>query len=682
MVMSKAKHRVWEFGSFRLDESERLLLRDGGTVGLTPKVFDTLIALVEHSGHLVEKEELMQRLWPDTFVEEGALTRNISDLRKALGEEQYIETVPKRGYRFVAPVIEIEGDITTSIVEKTTEAYLIIEEEEETDAYGETERSSLAAPLRAEARPYSTVNADHVATDSLLRARPTGDLVPAHSASTRDYIVSEIKRHKRAAAVALSILLLATVGIGYWSFVHHSSKVRTPIASIAVLPFVNTSNNPDAEYLSDGISESLINSLSQVPGVKVIARSSSFKHKGNEIDPQQVAGALGVEGIVMGRIAQRNENMVISAELVDARDKTQVWGEQYNRKSSDIQAVEEEIARTIAEKLRSRLTGSQELRLTKRATENPQAYQFYLNGLYYRRKGGFYNVKKALDYFNQAVAVDSYFALAWVGIADSNLYFAGNSLVEPKESLGKAKPAVQKALELDESLAEAHIALGIIRLNEWDWTGAEREYERALELNPNLVDAHRWYSNYLSLMERHTEAIAEIKRAQELDPLENGLRISEAWALNLAGRHDEAIEKYQQIMKIEPSFGRHFGLGFTYENKGMYGQAIEEFQKGIKLQGETTSGLCYLGYNLAMAGRRVEPQSILARLKNTKEYVSAEELAGLYAGLGDKEGALAALEKAYAEHDLQMQVIKIDSRLNGLRSDPRFQDLLQRMRFP
>jgi TolB-like protein/Tfp pilus assembly protein PilF len=466
--------------------------------------------------------------------------------------------------------------------------------------------------------------------------------------------------------------------VGYRAYSSRAAN-DAQIKSIAVLPFENETGDTTMEYLADGLSESLINKLSQLAGVKVIARSSAFQYKGKVVDAQQVAADLGVQAILVGRLKERDGELLISVELVDARDKTQVWGDQYSRKSTDIQALQDEIARVIAKKLNSR---SAERQLTQHGTQNPQAYQFYLNGLFHFRKSGFDNTKKALDYFNQAVALDSNFALAWIAIADSNLYFAGNSLLDPKEARGKAKLALQKALELDDSLPEVHVTSAIIQEHEWDWTGAEREYKRSLELNPNSVRAHTRYAYFLSSMERHTEAMAEIKRAQEIDPLDIALKSREAWSLTLAGRHEESIEKYQQILNIDPDLRTATGLGFAYENKGMYAQAAEEFRKHIEIKGETTGGLIYLGYDLAMSGRKAEAQAILARLKVTKDYVSPEELAGLYAGLGDKEGALAMLEKAYQEHDLQLQVLKIDRRLDSLRTDVRFQDLLRRVGLP
>lgn len=512
-------------------------------------------------------------------------------------------------------------------------------------------------------------------------AAPTAEGSAARTISSAEYIVSEIKQHKRGALLALSALIVAIALI--FAYVFYSRTRSQRISSVAVLPFTNTGGDPNMEYLSDGISESLINALSQLPELKVIARSSAFKYKGQEVDVQEAAKALGVQAIVTGRVVQRGDSLQVSAEMVDVRDKTQLWGEQYSRKSTDLQAVQEEIARAISEKLRLRLSGADEQQLSKRATTNAQAYQLYLNGIFHRRKGGFENARKAIDYYNQAVALDPNFALAFTGVADAYRYLAANSVLDPKEAYPKANAAIQKALALDAALPEAHVALGMIKFDEWDWAGADREFKRALELNSNLAEAHFRYSQYLSPMGRHTEAEAEVKRAQELDPLRIPLRGQEGVNLYFAQHYDLAIQRLQDLLKIEPdqSVSRVY-LGYTYAAKGMYPQAIAEYQEVIRIDGEVTSVLCYLGYALAMSGKRSEAQAILDKLKSTKEYVSPAELAVLYVGLGDKEGAIAALERAYAAHDLQMQLLKVDAHYDSLRADPRFQDLVRRVGLP
>ena len=641
---------LYEFGPYRLDTAERLLLREGEPVPLTPKAFETLVALVERSGHLVGKDELMKVVWSDAYVEESNLTNNVYALRKMLGQGEngrsYIETIPKRGYRFTAPVKELPGEML--VVEKRTLTRVVTEETG-------TENSPKKTMVRA---------------DEALAIEQ-----------------SRIHRQRSKWPWLLFALLGSSLVVG-GIFIYRSltaspaliAASRPQIESIAVLPFKNESGNADVDYLSDGMTESLINGLSQLSQLKVIARYSSFQYKGKEVNPDDVSRALGVQAILLGHVIQRDDNLVVSVELIDARDKTQVWGERYTRKTSDIQVVQEDIAHTIVEKLRVELSGMQGQQLTKRATQNSQAYDLYLNGLFYRRKGGLENTRKALDYFNQAIALDPNFALAWVGVAKAHDAFAGNSLLEPQAEMAKAKASVHKALELDETLADAHAVLGRIKKNEWDWTGAERDYKRAIEMNPNLVEARFLYSDYLSVMGRHTEALAEIKRVHELDPLRDNLRAREAWTLFLARRYDEALEKYQNAVRLDPdSLGAHNGLAFTYLGKEMYELAVKEFQTAISIKGEIKGMECYLGYALAKSGNVREAKAILSKLKKTKEYVSPTELAELYVGLGDYEGAIASLERAYTAHDLQLQNLNVSLCFDSLRSDPRFQDLVRRV---
>jgi serine/threonine-protein kinase len=499
--------------------------------------------------------------------------------------------------------------------------------------------------------------------------------------SSAEYVAVAVGQHKRAIALLLVMLLLAIAGSVY--FFYFAKSGQAAIDSVAVLPFTNTSNDPNTEYLSDGISGSLINSLSQLPQLKVIAQSSTFKYKGKEIDPQEVANALGVQAIVMGRIVQLGDTLQISVELVNARNKTQMWGEQYNRKAADLQAVQGEIARAISEKLRVRLTGAQDQQLAKRATENPEAYQLFLNGEFYFRKGRVEDGRKALDYYNQAIALDPNFALAYVRVAEEYENSASASLSDPKDALAKAKEAVHKALELDDTLAQAHTMLGVIKVDEWDWEGAESESRRALELNPNLARAHGVYGSYLTLMGRHLEALAQNKLAQELDPLNMQTKFGEGAALYNAHRFDEAIRQLQHVIELQPDFSfAHYFLGTSYAMKGMYPEAIAEYQKFSSLEGETTENQIYLGYSYAMSGQREKALAILNKLKTTKEYVSPAELAILYTGLGDKEGAFQELERAYAAHDLQMQYLKVEPHYDSLRSDPRFTDLMRRVGLP
>jgi TolB-like protein/DNA-binding winged helix-turn-helix (wHTH) protein/Flp pilus assembly protein TadD len=621
--MSKPENHLYEFGSFRLDEAERLLLRDGVPVPLEPKVFDTLLQLIRNRGRLLEKGELMDRVWSDAAVEEGSLTRNISTLRRALGDGEnglrYIETVPRRGYRFVAGVRDLGGG-----------------------------------------RPAAVQGDARAAAESPAGGR-----------------CANLRRCRSVAAAAVAgLAVVAAVVAG--AYLTRGGK--PPIASVAVLPFANAGDDPNVEYLSDGIAENLINNLSQLPQLKVIARSSAFEFKGREVDPEEVARAVGAEAIVTGKIVQRGEDLRISVELVNTGDGTQMWGEQYQRRASDLQAVQAEISRAIAENLRLRLTGVQERRLSKRATENARAYQLYLTGMFHMRRGNLDGYRNALDYLQQAVTLDPNFALAFAGMPTVYSNLAATGSLHPAEALARSKAAAQKALELDGTLAEAHNGLAVIRRQEWDWQGAESSIKRAIELNPNLAAAHHNYAIYLAITGRTAEALEENRRAQELDPFKLSFKGTEAYFLLSARMYDEAQQVFQNVIRMQPDYAlAHAGLGHTYAAKGVYAEAVSEFRAAGSLYGGVACGQIDLGYAHALSGRRGEALAILSKLKGGKEYVSPARLAMLYAALGDKEAAFRSLERAYAERDSQLQKLQVDPRYHGLRSDPRFADLLRRM---
>jgi TolB-like protein/Flp pilus assembly protein TadD len=575
---------------------------------------------------------------------------------------------------------ELERIVEKALTKDREERYQVVKDmaldlkrlRQRFDVEAELERS--VAPVR------SDEEREEVTKTAQLAAERTGGGI--HTTSSAEYIVTEIKRHKRGALIALAALV--AVSVAYFAYTRYSAGGGdASVRSVAVLPFANEGGDPETEYLSDGISEALINSLSRLPQLKVIARSSSFKYKGKEVNVQEAATALGVQALITGRVARRGDQLQISVEMVNAADGTQMWGEQYSRKAADVQAVQDEIARAISERLRLRLTGTQEEQLNKRASSNPQAYEQYLNGLFSLRKGGLDDAKKALVYFNEATTLDPDFALAYALTAEAYNFLAQNSALDPREAMARARAAAQRALKIDETLAEAHVALGVIKQYEWDWSGAEAEFKRAIQLNPNLAVAHMRYSQYLPVMGRFDEALAENKRAQELDPLRPTLKGQAGATLYFARRYDEAARRLQSVLEIDSNnFVWRGYLGYTYAARGQYAEAIAEYQKVAPLVGENTSLQCYLGYAYAKSGKRAEALAILDKLKTTREYVSPAELAVIYVGLGDTEGTLQALERAYTAHDLQLQYLNIDPHYDALRSDPRFTDLVRRVGLP
>jgi TolB-like protein/DNA-binding winged helix-turn-helix (wHTH) protein len=671
---------TYEFGPFRVDALRRLLLREGNPVRLPAKAFEILLVLLEGKGRLVEKDELMRRVWPDAVVEENNLTVNISALRRSLtespGEHRYVVTVPGRGYQFVADVRQHDSE------ERVRES-----EQKALPNQGVAEISAAKARGEGEAKPLSQIRSWDSGSGpaQAAAAQTNGAASHTHTLSRAEYIGGEIKRHKHGALLLLVALLATTIVVSYLAYSRYlTGRSKAGITSIAVLPFVNETGDPNAEYLSDGISESLINSLSQLPGVKIIARSSAFKYKGTEVDLNEVAKSLGVEAILIGRVTQRGENLSISVELVNASDKTQVWGEQYDRKLSDLLAIQREIAGEIVEKLKPKVSG-EEKGLAKHYTESNEAYQLYLKGRFYWNKRTAEALKKSIEYFNQAIEKDPGFALAYAGLADS--YVVPANRLPPREAMPKAKAAAIQALELDETLAEAHASLGrVFAAYDWDWTSAEKEYKRAIEVNPRYVIAHQWYGGYLEAMGRHNEAIAERKRAQEMEPLSLIINFELGLAFYYARDYDQAIEQFQKTLELDQDFPpAHAFLPAAYEQKGMYGEAIAEFKSAIPLKGGSeVTYLAGLGHVYAVSGKKSEARTLLDELKHlsAQEYVPAPNIALIYAGLGEKDQAFAWLEKGYEDRSFQMQWIKIEPRWDSLRSDPRFQDLMRRVGLP
>ena len=504
----------------------------------------------------------------------------------------------------------------------------------------------------------------------------------AHTVSSAEYVVNEIKRHKVAAVLVLATIVLASLAA--LVYYRYSGARTAEISSVAVLPFINQSGDPNMDYLSDGITESLINNLAQLSSLKVISRGSVFKYKGKEVDPQEVARALGVRAIVTGRVMQRGDQLQVSAELVNVSDKTQMWGDQFNRKVMDTLAVQTEISQQIAGKLRLRLTNAEQQQLVKDTKVNPEAYEQLLKGRFYRQKApSRENLTKAIECFNQAIAIDDKYALAYALLSRTYRQMGANSYLDPKEAMPKAETAARKALELDEGLAEAHYAMAYIKQDAWNWLGAEQGFKRAIELSPSTAGAHSEYAQFLSVMGRHDQAISEIKRGSELDPLYIPWHVKLGYLYYFARQYSQAVEQLKKTLEMDKNYGNtHTTLGYTYNAMGQYKDAIAELEESLRLRGDNTSDQCFLGYALAKAGRRNEAEAILKRLETTKEYVSPPELAIFYVGLGEKEKALSALERAHARHDLQMQFLGVAPEYDALRSEPRFQELIRKVGLP
>jgi serine/threonine protein kinase/Tfp pilus assembly protein PilF len=491
------------------------------------------------------------------------------------------------------------------------------------------------------------------------------------------------KTRLRIAVAVLSALLLALIGLGSWFFALR--PLNAPIESIAVLPFVNESGIGDVEYLSDGMTESLITSLSQLPNLNVKARGSVFRYKHKDIDPRKVSAELSVQALLLGRVVQHGNDLTLYIELVDAKSENTLWKADYNRRVVNLVALQSEIARDVAAKLRVRLSGDEKQRLAKNYTESVEAYQVYLKGRYHLAKLTQKETQESISYFQQAIDLDPSYALAYVGLATAYRSFTLSFDMPANESLPKAKAAAQKAVEIDEGLAEAHAVMGFtIFWYDWNWDEAENQFKRALELNPNSADTHLGYAHMLSSLGRHAEALAEAKRARELDPLNVLINANEGLYLNHAGRRDEALVRLQKTFELDSNFWlAHLFASNVYSDKGMYVQAVAEARKARELNPISSLPLAYMGYALAKSGKQADSQEVLAELLklSAEHYVPPSHVAFLYSGFGDHAETLAWLERGYQQRDPKMTFLKVQSNWNTLREDPRFQDLMRRIGF-
>ncbi len=461
----------------------------------------------------------------------------------------------------------------------------------------------------------------------------------------------------------------------------HSSRA---IDSIAVLPFTNAGNDPDTEYLCDGITESILNSLTQIAQLRVTPRSTAFRYKTREVDPQMVGRELNVRVVLTGRVIQRGENLVVSAELMDIAAGSQLWGERYHRKLADIFALEEEIARKISESLRMKLSGEEKSRLAKRSTENTEAYQLYLRGRHHWIKRTPDQVKKGIEYFQKAIDKDPGYALAYSGLADCYTILGLFSILPPKEAFAKAKAAAVAAVAFDDELAEGYTSLGFIRVFfDWDWAGGEKEFQRALELNPGYWVTPYWYALVLTSMGRFEEAEQQIRHAVELEPLSSMVMHEAAWNALASHHYAEAVERSLKGLEADPDYFilRHW-LGLTYVAQKRYPEAIRELQTAVDLCRRSVSwAVGGLGHAYAVAGNTAEALRILEELldREKRETIDLSSLAMIYAGLGDTENALLSLEKSCDARGMVAFFTKVDERFDALRSEPRFQQVLKRM---
>ena len=544
-------------------------------------------------------------------------------------------------------------------------------------------QSPLVTSLDSEAK---TLWSDDVTKVQSKIGTTTGPVSsPATRASSAESIVSGIKQQKIAVAAVLVLALIVAATVGVLSYMHASDK-EVAVESIAVVPFVIQEQDPSAEWVSDGLTESIINSLAQLPNLKVIARSTVFRYKGKETDPILVGKELGVRAVLTGRLRQQGDTMFISAELVDIRDGKQLWGEQYERKLADMLSVQREIAREMTNNLRPTLSGVERQRANKQYTANPEAFQLYMKGRFYWNKRTAPDFEKAISFFNQAIEKDPTYALAYSGLADTYALLTAYTAEAPREEMPKAKSAALKALELDPNLAEAHASLAqIIEYYEFDFVNAEKEYRRAIELNPNYATGHQWLAEHYAAMKQIDFALNEVRRALELDPLSVIINKIYADILVDAKRYDEAIEQYKKTIELDSAFPTaYYFMARAYEAKGEYDHAIEQYAAFARMGhvSEETITKSIEAYRKSGWKAYLQASTIELERQGLEHHVPAFVVATFYARTGDSDNAMRWLDRAYEERDFRLMLIAASFEFDKIRSDPRFVALIKKVGLP
>lgn len=621
--MTKGDTELYEFGPFRLDAAEAVLLRDGRPVPLTLKAYETLLVLIRDNGHIVSKEDLLKAVWPDTFVEEGNLSHNIWTLRKALGETEdgkYIETVPRRGYRFTATVRVIPRAVP--------------------------EVASIALPAT---------------TSSGRRLR------------------------WRTLALA-GLLLLAVIAVVVSirpraGSPPAASEAPAAIRSLAVLPFKPVGTDPGEASLELGMADALIVRLSNLKQLDVRPTRAVAGYTGNDRSPVEVGRELRVDAVLDGTIQKDGARVRVTVQLVSVKDGKPIWGDRFDETWTDIFALQDRVSERAVRALTLQLTVEERQRLTKRYTDNAAAYELYLRGRYFWNKRTDESLLKGIGYFEKAIEVDPGYALAYAALAESYVLLPWYGGRPPREAFEKARSAALKALAMDDQLAEAHTALAYVAERfDWDWAGAERSYRRALELRPNYSTAHQWYAEYLVQVARLDEAIAEMSRALQLDPLSLIINTELANVYLHARRYETAATQARTAQEISPAFlPAHIALGRCYTLMGRYREADAEFRKAVAIDADSAWAWSHVAHNLAMWGRTAEARAIVARLvdPSRRSPVAPDLLAMIYAGLGEPDVALHWLRTSCERHDTGIAWIKVHPDLDSLRGDPRFAEVVR-----
>lgn len=634
---------LYEFGEFRLDANKRLLRRGTETVALTPKACDVLLLLIQHSGEVVTKDEIMRVVWADSFVEESNLTQTIFVLRKALAETQdqkYILTLQGQGYRFVAGVREIFPEPQHSA-----------EEDSQENA------------------------ADLVATNS-NPVRPDRLVAVTRTPATNLLIL---------AVVVIVSLVIASVAYFGWT---RSPKKSAPAGTrvmLAVLPFQNLTGDATQEYFSDGLTEEMITQLGNLDSqhLGVIARTSVMHYKGTSIALDQIGRELGVQYVIEGSVRRDANDVRITAQLIQVKDQSHVWARQYDRELKGLLSVQSEIAHAIADEIQVTLGENKSALATQPniLPSNYEAYDLYLKGQYFFNKRTAAGLTEAIKYFQGATDKDPSYARAYAGLADCYTLMSAYTARPPADLIPKARAAALRALQLDDRLPEAHTALAlIVQTYDWDWQTAEKEFQRAIALNPNYATAHHWYGEHLMWRGRFDEALQENERARQLDPLSLIIAADNGAILYFSRQYDRAIEKWQSVLELDPDFIRAHLIRAAYVEKGMFAEALTDIER-LRSKDVPAGYWSWRVYIEGRAGHLADARSAMSQLLelNRQKPVDPLFIANAYVGIGEKNEALSWLEKASAQHSNELVTLKVSPIYDPLRSDLRFQNLVHRI---
>ncbi|HZE71511.1 MAG TPA: winged helix-turn-helix domain-containing protein [Pyrinomonadaceae bacterium] len=670
--MSLTMKHFYRFEDFTVDTDQRILLCQGKPLPLTPKVFATLLILVENSGRIVEKEALMNRLWPDTFVEEANLGFNIQQLRKALGDDarhpRFIETVARRGYRFIAPV---EGPLDSSVA------------------------TNQIAPTRVQAAdsPFIVGGEEFKSDLGLLKSLE----IESPGADRSDYVLkvmtgrnmSRTSRRKTLLAATAVAMILGAVG-SLLLLRHRSSATAQPENGrlmLAVLPFQNLTGDASQDYFSDGLTEEMITQLGNLDPdhLGVIARTSVMQYKNSREPMDQIGRELQIQYVLEGSVRRESDRVRITAQLIQTKDQSHLWAREYDREVVHLLSLQGEIAKEVTDEIHRTLGGHSSSGQASQTSSGPtsyEAYDLYLKGQYFFNQRNVAGFKQAIDYFQQATTKDPSYARAYAGLADCYALLGGYSELSQPDFMPKARAAARRAVELDGNLPEAHTALALIVQNyDWDWQTAENEFRRAIELNPNYATAHHWYAEHLTWLGRFDEALSESERARQLDPLSLIIAADNGATLYYSRQYDQAIAKFRVVREMDPNFPRTGVIRFAYEQKGLFTDVLEEIEKWRHVYGDQPWTWSELAYVYGRSGHQAQAERALQKLLqwDQRKPVDPAAIVWAYLGVGNKDQALAYLEKAYLQHSATLATLRVEPGFDPLRSDPRYQDLLRRV---